>query len=194
MIPTPVCEGMSELEYAEPERERLRQAIASLGLSSSSTQHVQLAQDILQFHILQGLAVTVGSALGADCAPDKDNCWELFTALPSKPDNQSTPMHVGGKAFTKHSHRDSSGWWGTSTGTNANKNKLAEACFEQIWANHTWRNVFWLPHGIVAFEVRVADGHGMRFQKNSSDKDAEWTFRGFVEPASASGHEARWRH
>ncbi|KAK9897373.1 hypothetical protein P389DRAFT_194995 [Cystobasidium minutum MCA 4210] len=187
---------MSELDYAEPERERLRQAIqAPRGESSpSSSTHVQLATDIIQYHILQGLAVTAGSAFGENTAPSKHTCFKLFTALPSKLDNKSTPMHVGGKAFTKHSHRDSSGWWGSSTGTSAHKNNLAEACFERIWAHHTWRNLFWLPHGVLAFEVRVADGHGMRFQKNSSSSDADWTFRGFVEPPSATGHETRWRH
>lgn len=193
MIDTPHCKGMVELEYAEPERQRLRQAIADLG-NASPVQHVQVAQDVLQYHILQGLAVTAGSALGRDDVRDKATCWKLFTALPPKPDNQSTPMHVGGKAFTKHSHRDSSGWWGTSTGTNAAKNRLAEKCFDRIWDSHTWRNLFWLPHGILAFEIRVADGHGMRFQKSTNKDGEEWTFRGFVEPASDSGHETRWRH
>lgn len=185
---------MVELDYAEPERQHLRKAVAKLG-NTAPSQHVQVAQDVVQYHILQGLAVTAGAALGRDDIPDRATCWKLFTALPLKPDNQSTPMHVGGKAFTKHSHRDSSGWWGTSTGTNANKNRLAGDCFELIWETCTWRNLFWLPHGILAFEIRVADGYGMRFQKNTTDKDdGDWTFRGFVEPTSASGHETRWRH
>lgn len=192
MLDTPHCRGLAELEYAEPDRQRLRQAVAGLG--ASQLQHVQLAQDVIQYHILQGLAVTAGSAFGQDDMPDKTTCWTLFTALPPKPDNQSTPMHVGGKAFTKHSHRDSSGWWGASTGTNACKNRQAEVCFNRVWDAYTWRNLFWLPHGILAFEVRVADGYGMRFQKSSSKTSAEWTFRGFVEPPSASGHDTRWRH
>lgn len=194
MISTPRCEGMTELAYAEPERTRLRGAVALLEVASSSLQHVQLAQDVVQLHILQGLAVTPGSAFGEGPPPDRETCWKLFTALPAKRDNQSTPMHVGGKAFTKHSHRDSSGWWGISTGTNENKNRLAEDCFKRIWEVATWRNLFWLPHGILAFEVRVVDGHGMRFQKSSDSSEAEWTFRGFVEPVSASSHENRWRH
>lgn len=193
MLDTPCCAGMTELEHAEAERERLRLLIATFG-ELPVTAHVQLAHDVIEYHILQGLAVTAGSAFGYNSVLDRSACWRLFTALPAKPDGQSTPMHVGGKAFTKHSHRDSSGWWGTSTGTNANKNSLAEACFDRIWDSHTWRNLFWLPHGILAFEIRVAEGHGMRFQKSSSNSSAWWTFRGFVEPASSSGHETRWRH
>jgi len=183
---------MAELEYAEPERARLRVLAASI--STSPLRHVQLATDAIEYHILQGLAVTAGSAFGQDSTLDRPTAFSLFTALLARPDGQSTPLHVGGKAFTKHSHRDSSGWWGISTGTNADKNSLAEDCFNRIWDSNTWRNLFWLPHGILAFEIRVADGHGMRFQKDSSSSNAQWTFRGFVEPPSASGHNSRWRH
>lgn len=181
------------MAYAEPERAHLRLLASS---SMSTPQHVlQLAQDVIQYHILQGLAVTAGSALGEYNDLDEDTALSLFTALPPSPDKQPTPMHVGGKAFTKHSHRDGSiGWWGESTGTNAHKNTLAENCFHRIWEDHTWRNLFWLPHAVLAFEIRVQEGYGMRFQKNSSQTDARWTFRGFIEPPSPSGHDSRWRH
>jgi hypothetical protein len=131
MLETPQCEGMIELAYTEPERALLRVAASTCPREEA---RLQLADDIVQYHILQGLAVTAGSAFGEAIAPDRQTCWKLFTAIPPRPDNQSTQIHVGGKAFTKHSHRDSSGWWGTSNGTNANKNKLAEACFDRIWA------------------------------------------------------------
>lgn len=61
----------------------------------------------------------------------------------------------------------------------------------------TWRNVFWLPHQILAFEIRVSEGYGMRFQCDTKvGKDTGWTFRGFVEPAmdGKDGHAAKWRH
>lgn len=189
---------MTELAFAEAERSNLRGKVRASWQGSSSSP-VQLAQDVIQYHILQGLAVTAGSAF--DCGvtpPGKALCEELFRALPSRPDNQEIPLHVGGKAFTKHCHRDSSGWWGESKGTTSHKNALAETCFERIWEGRTWSNLFWLPHNVLAYEVRVAEGYGMRFQSTSAlasnSTHVQWAFRGFVEPVTTASHDTQWRH
>lgn len=187
---------MTEVAYAQPERDILNRL---------QTPHTLfLATDAMQLHLLHGLALTVGSALG-HAPPSHALCRILFTSLPAsnKLDTTrvrtgQTQMHVGGRAFTKHAHRDvTNSWWGTSTGTEADKNAAAEACFERIWEAATWRNVFALPHRWTAYEIRVQEGYGMRFQM-SEDEGAPWSFRGFVEPAvlgdTRAGHKNKWRH
>lgn len=94
---------MQELSYAERERETLNSV-------NDGNPTLYYATDILQYHIIQGLAVTSGSALGYS-APDREKCWTLFLEPTAKADwKQAVQMHQGGKAFTKHSHRASSGW------------------------------------------------------------------------------------
>ena len=186
----PRCDGMQELAFAQLERERLSHIIESNGSGSLSS----LATDVLEYHILQGYAVTTGSAYGY-AAPSREECFKLFIAVHDARDNNSSAqLHKGGRAFTKHAIRASDGWWGVSTGTNHDKNATAEQAFERIWDKATWRNVFWLPHQILAFEVRVEQGYGMRFQRPVIVP--EWQFRGFVEPAvpDGNGHASRWRH
>ena len=91
------------------------------------------ATDVIQLHILLGLAVTAGSAYG-EVPPTRDVCWSLFTQSHERADvKQTTSLTKGGVAYTKHAHRASDGWWGVSTGTNAAKNKAAEVMFARIW-------------------------------------------------------------
>ncbi len=185
----PLCNRMQELAFAQPERERLSRVIESNDGSARS-----LATDVLELHILQGYAVTAGSAYG-HAAPSRSECFKLFTVVHDLRDNNtSAQLHKGGRAFTKHAIRASDGWWGVSTGTNHDKHATAEQAFERIWDNATWKNVFWLPHQVLAFEIRVQQGYGMRFQRSVSVP--EWQFRGFVEPAvpDGQGHASRWRH
>lgn len=106
-LPAPVCHGMSELAFAAHERTALNAVIASSDDRNSN--YTALAQDVIHLHILYGLAVTAGSAYG-ERPPNRELCWRLFTAPTAKTDKQAVQMHVGGKAFTKHSHRASSGW------------------------------------------------------------------------------------
>jgi hypothetical protein len=68
----------------------------------------------------------------------------------------------------------------------------------------SWRNLHMLPHDILAYEMRVPEGYGMRWsQDRSSPKEGEdkeaaldraWIFRGFIEPMIENGHEIGWRH
>lgn len=186
----PDCDGLDELPFAEAERSRLSRIVGDVEPTSAQF----LATDALELHILHGFAVTAGSAYG-HVPPSQSDCFELFCQVHDRRDNNvKAQLHVGGRAFTKHAHRASDGFWGISTGSNAAKNGLAEAVFERIWSNATWRNIFWLPHGIVAFEIRVKEGYGMRFQR-PADQSA-WTFRGFVEPSlpDGEGHAKKWRH
>lgn len=129
MLQRPSCAGMRELDFAQAERDSLN---ANHDANGWTTPRLSLATDVIQLHILQGLAVTAGSAYG-EVPPCREMCWTSFIEEHTKQDKQAIQMHKGGRAFTKHSHRDSSGWWGVSTGTNSDKNAMAERVFNLIW-------------------------------------------------------------
>ena len=181
-------------------------------------------------HILQGLALTVGSALGQN-PPTKDECRTAFT-VPNK-----AGLTAGARAWSKHAHRSipespsssfnsndisplkskpnkknekelNTGWWGSPRGPVALINDRAVSLFDRIMQESTWRNLHWLPHGVLVYEVRIAEGYGMRWSKQcQSDGTANemgkcleegneerWVFRGFVEPMMENGHEVGWQH
>jgi len=151
-------------------------------------------------------------------------------------------LGAGARAWAKHAHRSSAldgdlgrsekqdeeeeekksrGWWGTPSGPVASINERALMLFWKVMRGATWRNLHWLPHEILVYEVRVAEGYGMRWSQDRSssssstttmsggsdgsggseleesvlDDDARpWIFRGFVEPMMENGHEVGWRH
>jgi hypothetical protein len=103
------------------------------------------------------------------------------------------------------------GWWGVPAGSVALLNARAFALLERVLAGATWRNLHWLPRGILVYETRVSEGYGMRWSRDlggllNSDgtgvrdecveeaTERPWTFRGFVEPMMEGGHEVGWRH
>ena len=209
-IPTPVCENMAEHPDAPAHRAALNALLAV------DTPIVN--PDALTTHLLHGLAHTVGSALGAT-PPTEDECLAAFTA-PS-----SVGLSAGARARSKHAHRSSAaapasgalgkadaqeGWWGTPAGPVASLNARALALFTRVVHGATWRNLHWLPHGVLVYEVRVRAGYGMRWARDlgglldarnvlRADAVGElgarpWTFRGFVEPMMENGHEVGWRH
>jgi hypothetical protein len=100
----------------------------------------------------------------------------------------------------KRTAETSAGWWGTPSGPVAVINERALALFWKVMNAATWRNLHWLPHQILVYEVRVAEGYGMRWSQDRSgaqgneEEMLEWSFRGFVEPMMEGGHEVGWRH
>ena len=107
----------------------------------------------------------------------------------------------------------SDGWWGRPSGPVASINERALALFWKVVGGATWRNLHWLPHWVLVYEVRVEEGYGMRWSQDQSAMVGEggllrpigdgeraegvfkpWTFRGFVEPMMENGHELGWRH
>jgi len=201
-IPTPHCQGMAEHPLTGPERARL-----------SADAHE--ANDPLSIHILHGLAYTVGSALGST-PPSKETCLAAFIA-PNK-----AGLTAGARAWSKHSHRsqkeeisepdadidvererkkkrrieaDSLGWWGTPSGSVATINEKAVELFWKVMDGASWRNLHWLPHQVLVYEMRVPDGYGMRWSQDQSeqaemtDGPKDWVFRGFLEPQMENGHE-----
>ncbi|KAH7923311.1 hypothetical protein BV22DRAFT_1069015 [Leucogyrophana mollusca] len=202
-IPTPRCHYMTEISSAEPERERLRHL-----MKGSDPEELIHCLDPTSKHLLHGLALTVGSAIGSS-PPSREECLAAFTAT------SKTRLTAGARAWSKHSHRSQGdgqgdqdtrrlGWWGTPSGPVAGINEKALALFEKVVDNATWKNIHWLPHRILVYEARVEEGYGMRWSQDlsvvedgeygSGEMKVPWTFRGFVEPMMENGHEVGWKH
>lgn len=91
------------------------------------------------------------------------------------------------------------GWWGIPSGPVGKINENSVKLFWKIVNGATWRNLHWLPHQVLVYEVRVPAGYGMRWsQDRSANQDIvterPWNFRGFLEPQMENGHEVGWRH
>jgi len=200
LIPTPNSYGMIE----HPSAAQVRAQLCAGGDGDNE------ADEPLSIHILHGLAYTVGSALG--CTPPSiETCLAAFV-VPNK-----VGLTAGARAWSKHFHRSqkdregarraneekdesSNGWWGKASGSKAVINEKALGLFWKVMNGASWRNLHWLPHGILVYEVRVLEGYGMRWsQEKSEDVEAndgvrEWVFRGFLEPQMENGHEVGWKH
>jgi len=220
----PHCYGMQEVSSASQERKRVAAILCSrneniLQTGSSNLETAMIDSSdaeispLLFTHLAHGLAYTVGSALGST-PPSTQSCLSAFLAP------NSAKLTAGARAWSKHSHRSqpvdetekdkrkrSTGWWGTPSGPVAIINERALALFWKVMDSATWRNLHWLPHQILVYEVRVAEGYGMRWSQDQSDQCEEgrelgglsketrpWIFRGFVEPMMENGHEVGWKH
>lgn len=107
----------------------------------------------------------------------------VATAKTTTPD-----LTVGARALTKHCGRSKLGWWGSSKGNDAAKNRWAVGVVTRILDECTWANAHLLPHDLAMFEVRVQDGYGARWTADGA------FFRGFLEPQMPGGHENGWKH
>jgi hypothetical protein len=86
------------------------------------------------------------------------------------------PLSVAGRALAKHAARCTGAFWGSVTGSTAEKNAAAEVLLRRILDEATWWNVFGhFTHGSV-FEARVPSGHGTRWGNGGEE------FIGFLEP------------
>ena len=204
-IPIPRCHNMHELPTAATERARVQDMLFQGGQLALQT---ELQTSPLSKHLLHGLAYTVGSALGSD-PPTREECLSAFTASAT-----NTGLMAGAKAWSKHAHRSSDadsgvGWWGGQPkGPVASINDRALVLFNKVVDNATWRNLHWLPHQVLVYEVRVEEGYGMRWSQDrgqlvvdegaggsvDTTLRAPWMFRGFVEPMMDNGHDVGWRH
>lgn len=219
VIPTPYCFNMVEHPSAAVERLRL-QAIPP----DRSSENADLSA-----HIMHALAYTVGSALG--CAPPSvETCLEAFVAENkaqltvgsrawSKHSHRSRGDATGRQELKAAADADgnadereirtkqqrakaeSAGWWGVPSGPVARINEQSLLLFWKVVNNASWRNLHWLPHRVLAYEMRVPEGYGMRWSQDRAQEDEEgvgeekpWVFRGFLEPQMDNGHEVGWRH
>ncbi|KAG9311179.1 hypothetical protein JVU11DRAFT_8249 [Chiua virens] len=184
-LPIPRCHNMQELLSAVAERARIQDLLAR---GDQPTLEAEMETNPLSKHLLHGLAYTTGSALGSD-PPTRQECLSAFTASAT-----NSGLTAGAKAWSKHAHRsgDGVGWWGGQPkGPVATINGRARVLFDKVMDDATWRNLHWLPHQVLVYEVRVSVGYGMRW---SQENGCLWMFRGFVEPMMDNGHELGWKH
>ena len=144
--------------------------------------------------LVLGMRWTVGSV--ATVPPPRHELVSAFNQLhmPLHVKKKTTKRNikhtltVGARALTKHAHRSSESWWGSMNGSDTTKNLRSQQILDKILDNAVWINVHMLPHDIAIVEVRVAEGYGARWLADGS------SFRGFLEPHVADGHENKWRH
>ncbi|KAF9566064.1 alpha/beta-hydrolase [Agrocybe pediades] len=164
-----------------------------------------------------GLASSTGSLLNSS-----DN--DAHTAIESSETEITTKKTKFPKQKKKKVDLDGQGFWGVPSGPVASINARALVLFHKICDPEcaTWRNLHWLPHRVLVYEIRVKEGYGMRWSQDwggrvrgpwpsTPDENADlgqgedmegsdelpppsWTFRGFVEPMMENGHELKWRH
>lgn len=225
VIVDPQCFGMSELPDASSERARVfdvlkRRCQQNQATPSSSDTGFGFESSLFK-HLAHGLAYTTGSALGCT-PPSLEMCLSAYQ-IPNK-----AGLTAGSRAWSKHCHRSqphlhakgihtteaeatsnlsikkgtchkSAGWWGTASGPIPVINEKSLELFWKTMNNATWKNLHWLPHQILVYEVRVIEGYGMRWAQDLSGVEGEgtekpWIFRGFLEPQMENGHELGWRH
>ncbi|XP_064406536.1 uncharacterized protein LOC135351468 [Halichondria panicea] len=132
---------------------------------------------------LLGVRCTVGSV--PLLPPSQPSLLSSFNSL----HHPSARLSVGGRALSKHSHRDTSDtWWGVCTGGEEDKNRHALMVALKILKTATWINIHTLPHDVRVIEVRTMEGYGVRWKHDGSE------FRGFLEPQMTDGHTVGWRH
>ncbi|KAF8634028.1 hypothetical protein AX17_004293 [Amanita inopinata Kibby_2008] len=218
--PDPHCHAMQENRSAVTERAKVRELLARQADGDLEAEQ-EIASESLYQHLSYGLAYTIGSALGR-VPPSVDACLEAFSVTNSvgltagarawsKHFHRSTPTSAMDSGETVETKDDdtaqrpkkkqkkeaSAGWWGVAAGPIAVINEKALVLFWKVMNGATWRNLHWLPHEVLVYEVRVAEGYGMRWSHDWSKDDSggetegrpTWTFRGFVEPTMENGHE-----
>src|SRR5262249_1791340 len=127
--------------------------------------------------VLLGQRFTPGSLSDARALPPSR---EKLLAAAAKPNGPGDPLSVAGRALAKHAVRGTGSFWGSVTGSTAEKNAAAEALLVRILDEATWWNVFGhFAHGDV-FEARVPSGHGARWGNGGEE------FIGFLEPFDES--------
>lgn len=64
-------------------------------------------------------------------------------------------LTVGARAWCKHAHRSSEGFWGLAKGTETEKNESAEIVARSIIDECVWINAHVLPHSEYIIEVNT---------------------------------------
>ncbi|KAJ3903167.1 hypothetical protein F5879DRAFT_173574 [Lentinula edodes] len=169
------------------------------GIQSDDTRILLALSTPLGLHLAHGLAYTVGSALGC-VPPSVEECLVAFTttnrvnltagarawskhAHRSFVDSDSQVLQLSQSldagdrnAFTAQQQKQRKppppmGWWGAPSGPVATINGNALHLFWKIIGNASWRNLHWLPHSVLVYEVRVKMGYGMRWSQDRSQMD-----------------------
>ena len=83
---------------------------------------------------------------------------------------------IATRAWEKHIGRSQDDFWGTIKGNPKQKEEKIKSIISEMIDTQTWWNVFHhYKHGLV-YEIRVASGHGIRWNKQGTE------LIGFLEP------------
>ena len=236
-LPDLHCVGMSELPSASTERARTSKIlrVRRTRFDSIFPEDDLLFESSMLFkHLAYGLAYTTGSALGAT-PPRIEDCLAAYQvpnsagltagarawskhchrSKPPSTESERSPLEDsealdGRKRSSKGKNKTvkSGGWWGSASGSISVINENSLTLFWKIVNGATWRNLHWLPHQVLVYEVRIHEGYGMRWAQDLSQSIEQadgdriqdelcknpWIFRGFLEPQMENGHEVGWRH
>ncbi|XP_059300169.1 uncharacterized protein LOC132052583 isoform X2 [Lycium ferocissimum] len=135
---------------------------------------------------LLGFVCTVGTV--SEALPPPASTLISSFLLPHNPNAKGCTLTDGARALSKHVNRSSDSYWGSFSGSDSDKNRVALDVISDLITHCCWMNVHIVPpHGVV-FEIRVANGYGARWSKDGSK------FIGFLEPYMEDGHSKGWRH
>ncbi len=102
---------------------------------------------------------------------------ELIAAFEVK--HAGTLLSVGAKALCKHYARvPDHPIWTCPTGSCENKSKIARHDLDKLRGNAVWKNVHYLPHQELVYEIRDKLGYGMRW---TLLQNRVCKFRGYLE-------------
>jgi hypothetical protein len=169
VIATPVCHNMAECSSAAKVRARLNRIPHPTDGNITPSEPGWDSEDALSIYLSYGLAYTAGSALESVPPPSEEICLDAFL-VPNK-----AGLTAGARAWSKHAHRSGNAssdmeqslrWWGTPSGPVMRINERALELFWRVWKSATWRNLHWLPHQILVYEIRVSEGYGMRWAQD----------------------------
>lgn len=91
-------------------------------------------------------------------------------------------LTVGARALCKHHVRvERHPVWLRPVGTCAQKNALARFHLQTMLDNATWKNVHFLPHQQLVYEIRDDAGYGMRWNLVETASAVLCSFRGYLE-------------
>jgi hypothetical protein len=175
-------------EHAKSLTPKLQSVFQHLESSSDTNSLEKLLFDFIQALNIRGILTCLRVRQTFKSVDDFPPSCERLIASLNETHAAGVKLTVGARALSKHAHRSSDGWWGTTTGPDELKNKNAEQVVRKIFANASWINLHLLPHDLVIFEVRTLEGYGARWSGDGCE------FRGFIEPQMQDGHEKGWRH
>ncbi|KAH0661009.1 uncharacterized protein [Solanum tuberosum] len=135
---------------------------------------------------LLGFVCTAGTV--SEALPPPTSSLISSFLLPHNPNTKGCTLTDGARALSKHVNRSSDRYWGSFSGSDSDKNRIALDVIRNLITRSCWMNVHIVPpHGVV-FEIRVVNGYGARWSKDGSK------FIGFLEPYMEDGHSKGWRH
>ncbi|KAI9202544.1 uncharacterized protein BJ171DRAFT_513383 [Polychytrium aggregatum] len=112
--------------------------------------------------IILGHSFTVGSSQNT-LPPMVEDCFGSFALRHPRDLKNAIGLTVGAKAWSKHAHRATTGYWGSVKGTTQDKNETAAKLLARIFSEAVWFNIHALPHNIRVYEIRTLQGYGARW-------------------------------